>query len=147
MMTSFDRDFDNAERLETHLGYVCAECKTNLDKTMFQEAVATSRDLKMAIPSSLYFLVCEFLDMTPVSTTATHIDDVLIVRKAKRMSSNVRQEYRTAEDRKAHRDAYVEFLEEAKYHTDVFQRMIDKIQAMVDDTDPTTDNVIKRGYF
>lgn len=147
MMTSFDRDFENAERLETHLGYVCAECKTNLDKTMFQEAVATSRDLKMAVPSSLYFLVCEFLDMTPVSTTATHIDDVLIVRKKKRMSSNVRQEYRTAEDRKAHRDEYVAFLEGAKYHSDVFQRMIDKIQAMVDDTDPTADNVLTRGYF
>jgi hypothetical protein len=77
MMTSFDRDFKDAEHMETYLGYVCAECKTNLDKTMFQEAVATSRDLKIAVPSSLYFLVCEFLDMTPVSIMSTHIDDVL----------------------------------------------------------------------
>ena len=91
------------------------EMDYNLDKTMFQEAVATSRDLKMAVPFSLYFLVCEFLDMTPVSTTTTHIDDVLIVRKTKRMSSNVRQEYRTAKDRKAHREEYVAFLEGAKY--------------------------------
>ena len=67
MMTSFDKNFAKTERVEAHLGYVCAECKTNLDKTMFQEAVATSRDLKIAVPSSLYFLVCEFLDMTPVS--------------------------------------------------------------------------------
>jgi hypothetical protein len=146
-MTSFDRNFEDAERLEAHLGYVCAECKTNLDKTMFQEAVATSRDLKIAVPSSLYFLVCEFLDMTPISTMATHIDDVLIVRKAKRMSSTARQEYRTAKDRKARRDEYVEFLESAKYHADVFQRMIDKIQAMADDTDPTVGKVLKRGYF
>jgi DNA modification methylase len=58
MMTSFDKNFEEAERIEAHLGYVCAECKTNLDKTMFQEAVATSRDLKMAVPASLYFLVC-----------------------------------------------------------------------------------------
>jgi hypothetical protein len=85
--------------------------------------------------------------MTPRSTTATYIDDVLIVRKAKRMSSNVRQEYRTAKDRKAHRNEYVKFLEGAKYHADVFQRMIDKIQATVDDTDPTAGNVLKRGYF
>jgi hypothetical protein len=83
LMTSFHKDFRDAERLETHLGYVCVECKMNLDKTMFQEAVATSRDLKIAVPSSLYFLVCEFLDMTPLSITSTHIDDVLIVRKAK----------------------------------------------------------------
>lgn len=147
MMTSFDREFRDAERMEAHLGYVCAECKTNLDKTMFQEAVATSRDLKVAAPASLYFLVCEFLDMTPMSITSTHIDDVLIVRKAKRMNSNVRQEYRTASDRKAHRSEYVEFLDEAKYHADVFQRMIDKIQAMADDADPTTGKVLNRGYF
>ncbi len=147
IMTSFDRDFNNAKCMETNLGYVCAECKTNLDKTMFQEAVATSRDLKIAVPSSLYFLVCEFLDMTPVSITSTHIDDVLIVRKTKRMSSNIRQEYRTADDRKAHRDEYINFLEAAKYHADVFQRMIDKIQAMVDDSDPTASKVLKRGFF
>ena len=147
IMTSFDRDFNNAERMETNLGYVCAECKTNLDKTMFQEAVATSRDLKIAVPSSLYFLVCEYLDMTPVSITSTHIDDVLIVRKTKRMSSNIRQEYRSAEDRKSHRDEYINFLEAAKYHPDVFQRMIDKIQAMADDSDPTARKVLKRGFF
>ncbi|MGQ4809784.1 hypothetical protein NKDENANG_03215 [Candidatus Entotheonellaceae bacterium PAL068K] len=58
MMISFDKEFDQAETIESHLGYVCAEYKTNLDKTMFQEAVATSRDLKVAVPSSLYFLVC-----------------------------------------------------------------------------------------
>lgn len=147
MMTSFDRDFESAERIEAHLGYVCAECKTNLDKTMFQEAVATSRDLKIAVPSSLYFLVCDFLDMTLVSIASTHIDDVLIVRKAKRMNSNVRQQYRTAEDRRNNRDGYVQFLEESMYHLDVFQRMIDKIQTMADDTDPTSGNVLNRGYF
>jgi hypothetical protein len=147
MMTSFDKDFTQSEVVASYLGYVCAECKTNLDKTMFQEAVATSRDLKIAVPSSLYFLVCEFLDMSPVSITSTQIDDVLIVRKAKRMSSNVRQEYRSAEARRRHRQAYVEFLGSAKYYADVFQRMIDKIQSMVEETDPETDKVLKQGHF
>jgi hypothetical protein len=147
MMTSFHKDFHEAERIEAHLGYVCAECKMNLDKTMFQEAVATSRDLKMAVPSSLYFLVCEFFDMTPVSITPTHIDDVLIVRKAKRMSSNVRQEYRSAKERQTHRKEYVEFLESAKYYDDVFQRMIDKIQRVIDAADPEVDAVLKNGHF
>jgi hypothetical protein len=147
IMTSFDKDFHRSEVVESHLGYVCVECKTNLDKTMFQEAVATSRDLKIAVPSSLYFLVCEFLDMTPVSITSTQIDDVLIVRKAKRMSSNVRQEYRSAEARRKHRQAYVDFLESSKYYVDVFQRMIDKIQTMVDETDPEAGKVLKQGHF
>lgn len=147
IMTSFDGDFENFERLETHLGYVCAECKTNLDKTMFQEAVATSRDLKIAVPSSLYFLVCEFLDMTPVSITSTHIDDVLIVRKAKRLNSNVRQQYRTALERKAHRKDYLHFLRSSLYHADVFQHMLNKIQTMANDTDPATGKVLNKGHF
>jgi hypothetical protein len=44
-------------------------------------------------PSLLYFLVCEFLDMTPVSITSTQIDNVLIlreVRKSRRIALTVR---------------------------------------------------------
>ena len=147
LKTSFDLDFQNYKLIESHLGYVCAECKTNLDKTMFQEAVATSRDLKIAVPGSLYFLICEFLDMTPVSIISTQIDDVLIVRKTKRMSSNIRQEFRTPEARRIHRQEYVEFLDASKYYPDVFQRMISKIQTLVDDTSPSVDKVLNQGHF
>ncbi len=147
LMTSFDKDFANAEYLETCLGYVCIECKTNLDKTMFQEAVATSRDLKMALPSSLYFLVSEFLDMTPLSITTTHIDDVLVLRKTKRMQASIRQMYKTAKDREKKQGEYNEFLEKAKYHTDVFERMVRKVQNMADTADPQTGSVLDRGYF
>jgi len=145
--TSFNKEFTNAKLLDSHIGYVCAECKTNLDKTMFQEAVATSRDLKIAVPSSLYFLVCEFLDMTPVSITSTQIDDVLIVRKCRRMSANIRQEYRTPESRRQYRQEYADFLDASKYYPDVFQRMIDKIQTLVDDTAPGIEQVLERGHF
>lgn len=147
LKSSFDPDFQDYKLIESHIGYVCAECKTNLDKTMFQEAVATSRDLKIAVPGSLYFLICEFLDMTPVSIVSTQIDDVLIVRKAKRMSSNIRQEYRTSEERQLHRQEYVDFLDASKYYPDVFQKMIDKIQALIDDTNPSMKNVLERGHF
>ena len=147
VMTSFDKDFHNAERIASCLAYVCVECKTNLDKTMFQEAVATSRDLKIAVPSSLYFLICEFLDMTPLSTVSTQIDDVLITRKAKRISSNIRQRYKSAEARHIHRDEYVEFLTASKYYSDVFQRMIDKVQRAIDHTRPDADKVLNQGYF
>lgn len=145
--TGFDSAFENSTTIESHLGYVCIECKTNLDKTMFQEAVATSRDLKIAVPGSLYFLACEFLDMTPVSITSTQIDDVLILRKAKRMSSNVRQEYRTPADRRNHRDEYERFLDASMYHPDVFKRMINKIQSLINQGNPSVDSVLDRGYF
>jgi hypothetical protein len=145
--TSFEKNSENLAQLQSYLGYVCAECKTNLDKTMFQEAVATSRALKMAVPSSLYFLICEFLDMTPISITSTYIDDVLIVRKAKRMSSNVRQEYLTAKARKTKRAEYANFIDSAKYYPDVFQRMIDKIKSVLDESDPQIGNVLAEGHF
>ncbi|NEN91851.1 MAG: Bpu10I family restriction endonuclease [Okeania sp. SIO3H1] len=49
LKTSLEPNFQDDKLIESHIGYVCAECKTNLDKTMFQEAVATSRDLKIAV--------------------------------------------------------------------------------------------------
>jgi hypothetical protein len=147
LRTSFDSSFGTFDAQDAALGYVCAECKTNLDKTMFQEAVATSRDLKQAVPGSLYFLIAEFLDMTPRSITATQIDDVIIVRKAKRISSNVRQDFKTPESRKAHRGEHAEFIDSCKYSAPVFQRMVDKIQALVDTKDPTEKVVLERGFF
>lgn len=147
LKTAFNNEFTGARVIESYLGYICAECKTNLDKTMFQEAVATSRDLKIAVPSSLYFLVCEFLDMTPVSITSTQIDDVLIVRKSRRMSANIRQEYKTPESRKKHRQEYADFIDASKYYPDVFQRMIDKIQTLVKDTAPKVEQVLEQGHF
>ncbi|MDY6784872.1 MAG: Bpu10I family restriction endonuclease [Cyanobacteriota bacterium] len=147
LKSSFDPEFQDYKLLESYLGYICAECKTNLDKTMFQEAVATSQNLKTAVPGSLYFLVCEFLDMTPVSIISTQIDDVLIVRKTKRMSSNIRQEYRTPEERQRHRQEYVDFLDSSKYYPDVFQRMVAKIQHLIDDTSPSMENVLNQGHF
>ena len=78
---------------------------------------------------------------------STHIDDVLIVRKAKRMSSNVRQEYLTAGAREKRRAEYIDFIDSSKYYPDVFQRMIDKIKSLLDDTDPHIGDVLKQGYF
>ncbi len=85
--------------------------------------------------------------MTPISIISTQIDDVLIVRKTKRMSSHIRQEYRTPEERQLHRQEYVDFLDASKYYPDVFQRMINIIQALIDDTSPSMENVLDQGHF
>jgi hypothetical protein len=42
-------NFEEQVSVSTNLAYIAAECKTNLDKTMFQEASATARDLKLAV--------------------------------------------------------------------------------------------------
>ncbi len=93
------------------MAFVVAECKTNLDKTMFQEATATAHDVKTSVPGAKYFLLCEWLDMTPISTAPTDIDEVIILRKAKRLSSNKRKDFSTYEGRQANRDEYKNFLE------------------------------------
>jgi hypothetical protein len=98
-------------------------------------------------PSLLYFLVSDFLDMTPVSITSTQIDHVLIVIKSRRITSNVRQEYRTPETRKLYRQEYADFIDASKYYPDVFQRMINKTQTFIDDTAPGVEQVLKRGHF
>lgn len=99
IQTSHQPDFQESITAETHIAYVVAECKTNLDKTMFQEAAATALDVKTAVPGAAYYLLCEWLDMTPISTSTTAIDEIIILRKAKRLSSNIRGQFNTATGR------------------------------------------------
>lgn len=60
------RILNHLQYRETNIAYLACECKTNLDKTMFQEASATALDLKSTVPSAKYLLLCEWLDMTPI---------------------------------------------------------------------------------
>lgn len=145
--TSHSNDFEQYESKDAFLGYVTSECKTNLDKTMFQEANATANDVKKAIPGSKYFLLCEWLDMTPVSTAPTDIDEVLILRKAKRISSNIRKNYSTAAGRTANSQIFREYLQNNPYDTGVFQRFLNHIEAMLGDEDPEEGSVLNNGYF
>ena len=135
------------EHFQTHLAYIAAECKTNLDKTMFQEACATARDTKLATPSARYFLLCEWLDLTPVNTATTDIDEVLILRKAKRMNSNVRKNFAGREGRKKHRAEYVEFLKKHPFQPEVFMRLIGHIRKLVTNKIPEEKDVLGHGYF
>jgi hypothetical protein len=86
--------------------------KSLLRQTKFQEACATARDLRMAVPGSRYFLLCEWLDMTPVSTATTDIEEVLILRGAKRLSSNIRKDYSDGTRRVDLRDEYIKHLKQ-----------------------------------
>lgn len=50
LKASHNRDFSASQEARTNLAYLAVELKTNLDKTMFQEASATAYDLKLALP-------------------------------------------------------------------------------------------------
>ncbi|HHP0465037.1 TPA: Bpu10I family restriction endonuclease [Vibrio harveyi] len=145
--TSHQADFQLNEKAETFIGYVTAECKTNLDKTMFQEASATAHDVKMAVPGAKYFLMCEWLDMTPVSTASTDIDEVLLLRKSKRIGSGDRSKFSSIEGRREKADWYSQFLTNNPYQVDVFQRFINYIEELVNVTEPEEDAAIQNGFF
>ncbi len=145
--SSHDASFQRSDSVETYLGYVTAECKTNLDKTMFQEATATANDVKSALPGAKYFLLCEWLDMTPVSTAPTDIDEVLILRKSKRIPSNVRKTFNTYAGRMKKADWYHEFLTSRPFSHEVFMRFVGHIESLISDEDPAENTVLEDGYF
>jgi hypothetical protein len=145
--SSHDYEFTKFDSVEAYLGYVTTECKTNLDKTMFQEATATAHDVKSALPGSKYFLMCEWLDMTPVSTAPTDIDEVLILRKAKRIASNIRKNFNTYSGRADNSDWYKSFLKSNPFDVDVFLRFIGHIEKLLNNEDPAENTVLTDGYF
>lgn len=75
------------------LAVLVAECKINLDKTMFQEAAGTAARLKQGCPMSRYYLLVECLDMEPEDCRLTAIDNVFLLRHAKRLPFGKRNEY------------------------------------------------------
>jgi hypothetical protein len=131
---------------ETCIAYVAAEIKTNLDKTMYQEAASTALDVKLAVPGAKYYLLCEWLDMTPISTTASAIDEVIVLRKSRRLSANLRSEFNTVSGRQRHRDAFVEYLTNHPLHPDTFGRFLEHIGKLISAED-AEGIVLDRGYF
>ncbi|MDR1196616.1 MAG: Bpu10I family restriction endonuclease [Endomicrobium sp.] len=147
--SSYMKNFNESETktLCTNLGYILAEIKTNLDKTMFQEASATAHDVKLAVTGAKYFLLCDFLDMTPINTSTTDIDEILILRKAKRISSNVRAKFDTVDGRKLERSNYQEYLEKNPYAADIFERLVNHIIIQTTGEKLVEQDVLSKGYF
>jgi hypothetical protein len=145
LKASHYESFDHSIIKETNIAYLACECKTNLDKTMFQEASATALDLKSSVPTVKYILLCEWLDMTPISSSTTAIDEIIILRKAKRISSNERQNYSSTAERKLKLDSYKQFILAHPYTVDTFERFIAHIIELLDDA--KENEVLNRGYF
>lgn len=137
---------DETLTASTYLALVAAESKTNLDKTMFQEASATAHDLRIAVPGSRYFLICEWLDMTPISTAGTDIDAVLILR-GKRLGSNHRANFATHAGRLERRDWYAAFLDANPVREQVLARFVEMVRGLLTGADLVEDDVLQRGYF
>lgn len=147
LKSSYAPNFEDAVVKDTYIAYITAECKTNLDKTMFQEACATAHDVKSAVPGAKYFLICEWLDMTPLSTAPTDIDEVILLRKGKRLNSNIRQYFNTSRGRRERRQEYVNYLKQFPLMPERFQRLVNHIRSLIRNEQPVEEDVLERGYF
>ncbi len=130
-------DLRAATRGSFVLAALAAECKVNLDKTMFQEASGTATRLKQGCPMAKYFLVAEFLDMTPEDVRLTDIDNVFLLRASRRLGPQQRGSAEEVE--KHHRENPI--------RADVIWRFVEEMQSFIDAVwyDPST--VLERGSF
>ena len=93
---SADSEFDRSKTTagSLFLAVLAAECKVNYDKTMFQECAGTASRLKQGCPISKYYVLVEYLDMEPEDCRLTDIDNVFLLRHAKRLPFERRSIYR-----------------------------------------------------
>ncbi len=119
------------------LAVLAAECKVNLDKTMFQEAAGTATRMKQGCPTSRYYIVVEYLDMQPEDCRLTDIDNVYLLRRAKRLPFDKRSDPLAVE--RQHKEHPID--------PDVVWRFVQEIQAFVGAVWFDPDAALRRGSF
>jgi hypothetical protein len=149
LKTSTTPEFEAGTTFDSsmNVAYLAAECKTNLDKTMFNEGLETSRSLKQAVASARYLLICEWLDMKPIDTKLTSIDEAIILRW-RRLPADFREQLDSVEGRKKARTKFVKHLDDNPLKLQAFQRIVMHLNQVFPpsvELDETT--VLDRGYF
>lgn len=119
------------------LAVLAAECKVNLDKTMFQEAAGTATRLKQGCPVAKYYLIVEYLDMSPEDPRLAGIDNVFLLRKAKRLPFEKRSVASLVEAQ--HRDSPIS--------ADVVWNFVAEIQQFVNAVWYDPEEALRRGAF
>lgn len=136
---SSDKQFAPAQTIDGQLflAVLAAECKVNYDKTMFQECAGTASRLKQGCPISKYYALVEYLDMQPEDVRLTDIDNVFLLRKAKRLPFEKRSIL--AEVKAQHRDCPIAF--------EVVKMFLQEIQYFIDATWYDPKEALRRGSF
>jgi len=82
--------------------------------------------------------------MTPISTSTTAIDETIILRRAKRLSSSIRKRYGVYSGRQQNRQEFVNYLDSHPFAVETFGRFVNHVLRLVDDN---PENALSRGYF
>ena len=119
------------------LAVLAAECKVNLDKTMFQEAAGTAARLKQGCPYAQYYVLNEYLDMVPEDSRLTAVDNVYLLRHARRLPFSRRNVY---EEVRHHRAAH-------PIDANVILRFVEKLAGFLNAVWYDPDAALDRGSF
>lgn len=119
------------------LAVLAAEVKVNYDKTMFQECAGTASRLKQGCPLSKYYALVEYLDMKPEDVRLTDIDNVFLLRKAKRLPFEKRSIFEEVRD--LHRAFPIS--------SDVMKRFVKEMQDFITSTWYDPEQALSRGSF
>jgi hypothetical protein len=136
---SSDSNFSTLKTIDGkfYLAVLAAECKINYDKTMFQECAGTASRLKQGCPVAKYYTLVEYLDMQPEDTRLTDIDNVFLLRKAKRLPFEKRS--KLEEVKAQHADFPISY--------EVVSMFVAEIQSFIDATWYDPEEAIERGSF
>ncbi|MBW4600199.1 MAG: Bpu10I family restriction endonuclease [Calothrix sp. FI2-JRJ7] len=85
--------------------------------------------------------------MAPISSSLTAIDEVLILRKAKRLSSNISSAYSTTKGRQQNRENFFKYLDEYLFAPSVFLRFLCEVERMIGHDELDEEDVLSKGYF
>ncbi|UBZ05492.1 Bpu10I family restriction endonuclease [Salegentibacter mishustinae] len=119
------------------LAVLAAEVKVNYDKTMFQECAGTAARLKQGCPLSKYYALVEYLDMQAEDVRLTDIDNVFLLRKAKRLPYEKRSIFEEVRDQ--HRNFPIS--------ADVMKNFVQEIQHFINATWYDPEEALERGSF
>jgi hypothetical protein len=111
--------------------------KVNFDKTMFRECCGIASRLKQGCPSAKYYVLVEFLDMEPEDSRLTDVDNVFLLRHAKRLPQHKRGVYE--EVRNQHRDFPID--------GEVVFRFVQEIQNFIEAVWYDPNEALRRGSF
>lgn len=113
-----------------HIPLVCIECKTYLDKTMYEGSVATASKIKNGNPKCLFIIATETYDVSnDVDIETSLIDNIYVLRKQKRSKN---------------RDK----LLLAPINVSVIEHLVNTVSTRIDRTDKEVDQLVTElGYL
>ena len=86
--------------------------------------------------------------MEPIDTSSTDIEEVIILRKAKRLGSNFREGLSTVSGRAEARKSYIDYYDAHPIDLGSLQRVLEHIQKVYPEAlKLDEEKILERGYF